>query len=120
MPRARRIAVGGIGSPVIEAGPQDEREAVVFVHGNPGSSSDWTALVDAPASWAGGGDRHARFRPCRQAARFDYQVSAYAEFIRARSRSSGSSACISWCTTSAARSVCSGESSTRRRGRAWC
>jgi pimeloyl-ACP methyl ester carboxylesterase len=41
------VEVGGIRSPLIEAGPQDAREAVVFVHGNPGSSSDWTALVEA-------------------------------------------------------------------------
>jgi pimeloyl-ACP methyl ester carboxylesterase len=47
MPRREQIEVAGIHSPVIEAGPQDAREAVVFVHGNPGSSTDWTALVDA-------------------------------------------------------------------------
>ena len=32
---------------MLEAGPDDAREAVVFVHGNPGSGHDWAALVDA-------------------------------------------------------------------------
>ena len=46
-PRLRRstVEVAGITSPVIEAGPAGSREAVVFVHGNPGSSEDWTSLV---------------------------------------------------------------------------
>src|SRR4029077_3229646 len=47
MPRARRITVSGISTPLIEAGPADATEAVVFVHGNPGSSRDFEALVDA-------------------------------------------------------------------------
>jgi pimeloyl-ACP methyl ester carboxylesterase len=41
------LEVDGIRSPLIEAGPQDASEAVVFVHGNPGSASDWTALLEA-------------------------------------------------------------------------
>jgi pimeloyl-ACP methyl ester carboxylesterase len=45
--RHSSVEIGGARSPLIEAGPPDAREAVVFVHGNPGSSSDWTALVDA-------------------------------------------------------------------------
>ena len=39
------IQVVGVRSPVIEAGPQTAEEAVVFVHGNPGSSQDWEELV---------------------------------------------------------------------------
>jgi pimeloyl-ACP methyl ester carboxylesterase len=45
--RHGQVEVGGAASPLIEAGPVDAREAVVFVHGNPGSSSDWTELVGA-------------------------------------------------------------------------
>ncbi|HVR04845.1 MAG TPA: alpha/beta hydrolase [Solirubrobacteraceae bacterium] len=82
MARARQINVAGIGSPVIEAGPQDAREAVVFVHGNPGSSSDWTALVDA----AGALGRAVAldmpgFGRADKPHDFDYQVSGYAEFL---------------------------------------
>jgi pimeloyl-ACP methyl ester carboxylesterase len=45
------VQVGGIRSPLIEAGPADAREAVVFMHGNPGSSSDWMALVQAAGDY---------------------------------------------------------------------
>jgi pimeloyl-ACP methyl ester carboxylesterase len=34
-------------SPVVEAGRPVDEEAVVFVHGNPGSSRDWEYLVAA-------------------------------------------------------------------------
>ena len=40
-----RIQVGGLSTRILQAGPADSREAVVFVHGNPGSSLDWTHLV---------------------------------------------------------------------------
>ena len=43
--RESQITVSGIRSPVLEAGPTDRDEAVVFVHGNPGSSRDWEDLV---------------------------------------------------------------------------
>ncbi len=83
MPRTRRISVGGLSSPVIEAGPQDEREAVVFVHGNPGSSTDWTALVDATGEL---GRAVAMDMPgfgkADKPRDFDYQVSAYADFLQ--------------------------------------
>jgi pimeloyl-ACP methyl ester carboxylesterase len=39
------INVDGIRSPVLESGPADLGEAVVFVHGNPGSSRDWEDLL---------------------------------------------------------------------------
>jgi pimeloyl-ACP methyl ester carboxylesterase len=83
MPRTRRITVGGLSSPTIEAGPQDVREAVVFVHGNPGSSTDWTSLVDA----AGGLGRAVAldmpgFGQAEAPRGFDYQVSAYADFLQ--------------------------------------
>jgi pimeloyl-ACP methyl ester carboxylesterase len=83
MPRTRRIAVGGLSSPVIEAGPHDATEAVVFVHGNPGSSTDWTALVDATGEL---GRAVAMDMPgfgkADKPRDFDYQVSAYADFLQ--------------------------------------
>ena len=45
--RRTHVEVGGTVAPVIEAGPRQAAEAVMFVHGNPGSSSDWTELVEA-------------------------------------------------------------------------
>ncbi|HWY90010.1 MAG TPA: alpha/beta hydrolase [Solirubrobacteraceae bacterium] len=82
--RAREITVKGLSSPVIEAGPADVREAVVFVHGNPGSSTDWTMLVGAVGE-------HGRravafdmpgFGRAEKPRDFDYQVGAYADFIQ--------------------------------------
>jgi pimeloyl-ACP methyl ester carboxylesterase len=43
--RRGSIEVSGITSPFIEAGPSSSAEAVVFVHGNPGSSEDYVDLL---------------------------------------------------------------------------
>lgn len=81
--RHTRIQVGSIDSPVIEAGPREEREAVVFVHGNPGSATDWTALVGAVGEFGRavaldmpGFGRASKPRD------FTYHVSSYAEFLQ--------------------------------------
>jgi len=39
------VAVEGVRSPLIQAGPASDSEAVVFLHGNPGSRLDWEDLV---------------------------------------------------------------------------
>lgn len=44
-----RIDVDGISTRLVQAGPADAGEAVVFMHGNPGSSDDWQALIGAAA-----------------------------------------------------------------------
>jgi pimeloyl-ACP methyl ester carboxylesterase len=44
--RRSTIDVDGLRSPFLEAGPEGAREAVVFVHGNPGSSEDWADLAE--------------------------------------------------------------------------
>jgi pimeloyl-ACP methyl ester carboxylesterase len=82
--RQGRVQAGGTSSPLIEAGPPDAREAVVFVHGNPGSSSDWTALVAA----AGELGRAVAidmpgFGKAQAPAGFGFQVSSYADFLGA-------------------------------------
>jgi len=45
--RRTRVRAGGTQARLLEAGPEDAREAVVFVHGNPGSCDDWGRLVAA-------------------------------------------------------------------------
>src|SRR5215217_4734975 len=45
--RTVRVAVGGVHTRVIEAGPAWAEDAVVFVHGNPDSGRDWDDLVAA-------------------------------------------------------------------------
>ncbi len=44
-----RVAVGAVRPRLLQAGPADAREAVVFVHGNPGSADDWERLAGAAA-----------------------------------------------------------------------
>lgn len=40
------IPVDGVLTRLLQAGPHQASEAVVFIHGNPGSASDWTHLVE--------------------------------------------------------------------------
>jgi pimeloyl-ACP methyl ester carboxylesterase len=46
------IAVRGIHSPVLQAGPAEAGEAVVFVHGNPGPADDWRGLLNRVGEFA--------------------------------------------------------------------
>jgi len=41
------LLAGGTRARLVQAGPADATEAVVFVHGNPGSADDWVRLVGA-------------------------------------------------------------------------
>lgn len=41
------LLAGGTRTRLVQAGPADAAEAVVFVHGNPGSVDDWARLVGA-------------------------------------------------------------------------
>lgn len=78
----RQLTVDGVRSPVREAGPPHAREAVVFVHGNPGSSEDWVDLVQRTGDFAraiapdmpgyGKAERHPRF---------DYTVEGFARHL---------------------------------------
>ncbi len=43
--RERPVTVDGVGSRVLETGPEDATEAVVFVHGNPNSADEWRGLM---------------------------------------------------------------------------
>jgi pimeloyl-ACP methyl ester carboxylesterase len=45
--RRRRFEAAGTSSRLVEAGPGGASTAVVFLHGNPGSSDDWEPLVGA-------------------------------------------------------------------------
>jgi pimeloyl-ACP methyl ester carboxylesterase len=88
--RHGHLAAGGTSTSLIEAGPKEAREAIVFVHGNPGSSSDWTALLGA----AGEVGRAVAFdMPGFGSAAappgFTYEVAAYADFLEAALRELG-------------------------------
>jgi pimeloyl-ACP methyl ester carboxylesterase len=42
-----RVAAAGVESRLVQAGPREAGEAVVFLHGNPGSCDDWVRLAGA-------------------------------------------------------------------------
>jgi len=46
------VAIAGVRSPILHAGPSDASEAVVFVHGNPGQGDDWSDLMGRVGEFA--------------------------------------------------------------------
>jgi pimeloyl-ACP methyl ester carboxylesterase len=50
--RRTRETVDGVSTPVMQAGPSNASEAVVFLHGNPGSSRDFDQFVAAVGPFA--------------------------------------------------------------------
>jgi pimeloyl-ACP methyl ester carboxylesterase len=78
-----RIAVAGASTRLLAAGPGDEAEAVVFVHGNPGSADDWQPLIAAL------GERGKRalafdlpdFGETLAPPRFEHSTAGYAAFV---------------------------------------
>jgi pimeloyl-ACP methyl ester carboxylesterase len=80
--RTRALVVDGLRTPLREAGPPDRREAVVCVHGNPGSSADFERLLAAAGSlgravaWDAPG-----FGRADKPAGFPHTVDAHAAFI---------------------------------------
>lgn len=82
--RTAVFAVAEIRTPVIQAGPEDAREVVVFVHGNPGSRLDWEALVAATGDFARAvAFDLPGFGTADKPGSFPYTVEAYAEFLSA-------------------------------------
>jgi pimeloyl-ACP methyl ester carboxylesterase len=79
---SRELNLDGVCTPVREAGPADASEAVVFVHGNPGSGADWEPLLAAvgerlrAVAWDAPG-----FGAARAPAGFRQTVDAHAAFI---------------------------------------
>jgi pimeloyl-ACP methyl ester carboxylesterase len=79
------LAVAGTTTRLCAAGPAGSPEAVVFVHGNPGSADDWAPLVAA----VGGSGRRAvafdlpDFGETVAPAGFSHTVEGYAGFLAA-------------------------------------
>lgn len=94
-----RIEVSGISTRLLQAGPVDLAEAVVFLHGNPGSSDDWERLIAAVsgASAEGGAVKPRRalafdlpdFGETVATEGFQHTVPSYAEFVDAALRTLG-------------------------------
>lgn len=92
--RRSRVEVNGISTRLLQAGPAESTEAVVFMHGNPGSADDWERLIAAVAGAAGveGGAAHARralafdlpdFGETNATSGFQHTVPSYVEFMDA-------------------------------------
>jgi len=79
-----RPTIDGLVTPVSSVGDPDSGEAIVFVHGNPGSRRDWDDLLSRVAPFARGvaldmpGFGHAERPPD-----FSYTVEGYARFLSA-------------------------------------
>lgn len=76
------LTINGIRSPALRAGDAANEQAIVFVHGNPGSSRDWVDLMAqvAPFSRALAVDMPG-FGQADKPANFDYTVAGYAEHL---------------------------------------
>ena len=76
------ISIDGVRSPLLGAGQANAEEAVVFVHGNPGSIRDWESLAGQVGHF---GRALAMDMPGFGAAdkpdHFDYSVSGYASYL---------------------------------------
>lgn len=77
------LLAGGTRTRLLEAGPSEATEAVVFVHGNPGSADDWEGLISAAA---GTGRRALAidlpdFGETVAPAGFEHSVLGYASFL---------------------------------------
>lgn len=80
--RTSRVTVDGVASPVLEAGPAHAPEAVVFVHGNPGSGTDWADLVDRIGAFARVvAPDLPGFAGADKPRRFDYSPAGYARHL---------------------------------------
>jgi pimeloyl-ACP methyl ester carboxylesterase len=76
------VAVDGVRSPLIQAGPAGDSEAIVFLHGNPGSRLDWEGLVSEVGEFGRAiAFDMPGFGQSDKPRDFDYSVEGYAVFI---------------------------------------
>ena len=81
--RRDRLAVGPVRTRLVEAGPHEDSEAMVFLHGNPGSAGDWVRLIGA----VGATGRRAvafdlpDFGETEAAPGFEHSTAGYAGFV---------------------------------------
>ncbi len=80
--RSSEVRTGGVAAPTIEAGPEGALDAVVFVHGNPGSRLDWYDLLSRTGAFtrAAAFDMPG-FGQADKPASFDYTMRGYARFL---------------------------------------
>jgi pimeloyl-ACP methyl ester carboxylesterase len=82
--RRRPIEPAGIRTEVAEVGPEGAAEAVVFLHGNPGSHHDWDGLLPQVAPFARGvAFDLLGYGRADKSGDLDYSGASYAYFIGA-------------------------------------
>lgn len=80
----RIVNIQSLALPVLEGGPQHHDEAIVFVHGNPGSGQDWAHLASEAASFARVlAPDMPGFGQASKPANFNYTVEGYASCLGA-------------------------------------
>lgn len=78
------VTVRGIGAPVLQAGPSDAREAVLFLHGNPGSGDDFRDLLRETGAFARAvAPDMPGFGRADKPRDFPYTTEGYADFLDA-------------------------------------
>ena len=76
------VEVGGVRSRSLEAGAGRGDEAVVFLHGNPGSAEDWRDLLGRAGDFARAvAFDLPGFGRAGKPRRFDYTIEGYARFV---------------------------------------
>lgn len=77
-----QIVINGVRSPVRQAGPTEDSEAVVFVHGNPGPSLDWIDLISRVSTFARAiAPDMPGYGAADKPRNFNYTISGYADHL---------------------------------------
>jgi pimeloyl-ACP methyl ester carboxylesterase len=80
--RETALVIAGVRAPVREVGPEGGEEAVVFVHGNPGSSRDWDVLLEGAGEFTRAiAPDMPGFGRADKPEDFEYTVQGYARFL---------------------------------------
>jgi pimeloyl-ACP methyl ester carboxylesterase len=81
-PETIRLTVSNVTSPVLQAGDRSAREAVVFVHGNPGPKEDWEDLAARTGDFARAiAPDMPGYGAADKPADFDYTTGGYARHL---------------------------------------
>ncbi len=76
------VVIHGVRSPILHAGASHASEAVVFVHGDPGSGDDWTDLLERVGAFARAlAPDMPGYGNAAKPRGFDYTIEGFAEYL---------------------------------------
>ncbi len=82
VPQVDSVVVRGVSSRILHAGPRDGTEAVVFVHGDPGSGDDWIDLLGRVGEFARAlAPDMPGYGAADKPRDFDYTIAGFAEHL---------------------------------------